>query len=278
MDVILAHLPAVEEHTIEPETAPLFYRSAPTEEPPVLYLHGMPTSSADFDELLCRTGGFAPDLPGFGRSIKAGHLRYTIDAQAVFINQFLRQLQIDRVKLVAHGWGAGGGLLFAQHQPERIERLVLIDALPLFAGVRWSRLARWLRTPMLGELVMGAISRRRFERMLREAAVVQLPEERLTRAWQMFDQGTQRAVLRLLRDAAEDGGRRLEQAGADLGRLDDVPALIVWGDADPWWPAQYAERYAAALPQARLRVVAGAGHWPWFGNPGLADEIAEFLA
>jgi pimeloyl-ACP methyl ester carboxylesterase len=276
MHVILAHLPAVEEHTIEPDTAPVFYRSAPGETPPVLYLHGMPTSSEDFDELLSRTGGLAPDLPGFGRSTKAEHLRYTIDAHATFINQFLRRLEVDRVKLVAHGWGAGGGLVFAQRQPERVERLVLIDALPLFSGIRWSRLAVALRTPLLGELVMGAVSRRRFERMLQEAALAGLSEQRLERAWKMFDQGTQRAVLRMLRDAAAGGGRRLEQAGADLDRL-DVPALIVWGEGDPWWPPRYAERYASALPRPRLRLVAGAGHWPWFGNAGLADEIIEFL-
>jgi pimeloyl-ACP methyl ester carboxylesterase len=69
----------------------------------------------------------------------------------------------------------------------------------------------------------------------------------------------------------------LEQAGADLGLL-DVPALIVWGEGDPWWPPRYAERYAAALPRPQLRLVAGAGHWPWFGNAELVDEIIEFLA
>ena len=70
----------VDEHTINLDESPVFYRRA-TEAPgvPALYLHGIPTSSDDWVEFLARTGGIAPDLIGFGRSGKGGHLDYSVD-------------------------------------------------------------------------------------------------------------------------------------------------------------------------------------------------------
>ena len=58
-----------------------------------------------------------------------------------------------------------------------------------------------------------------------------------------FDQGTQRAILRLYRSAPPDV---LEAAGARLNAL-TCPALVVWGDRDPYLPARFADAYAAAL-------------------------------
>ena len=265
----------VHQHRIELDGAPVFYSSAAAGEVPPLYLHDAPTSSDDFAPLLARTGGIAPDLPGFGRSVKAGHLDYTLDSQATFVERLLGELELDRVALVAHGWGAGAGLVFAQRRPERIERIVLIDALPLLPGFEWGRLGRALRRPLVGEAVMGCTVRSIFYRHLRRGAVdpaVWTPE-RLARAWEQFDQGTQRAVLRQIRDMDPD---RLERAGAGIGEL-DAPALIVWGERDPWLPVSLAERYANRLPGAQLRIAPGAGHWPWLEEPALVEAIADFL-
>ncbi len=266
---------AVEEHRIELDNAPVFYRSAPFDGVPVLYLHGAPTSSADFAEFLERAGGLAPDLPGFGNSVKAGHLSYTIDSHADFIEQLLDALGIETVKLLAHDWGAGGGLIFAQRHPERIERLVLIDALPLLSGFTWPRLGAALRTNGIGQVIMGLVPSGRFKRILREAAVSPdaWSDARLGQVWEQFDHGTQRAILRMIRDASPE---RLERAGADLSEV-WAPALVVWGEADPWLPVGFAHRYAGALPRAELRIVPGAGHWPWLAHPELVSEIADFL-
>jgi pimeloyl-ACP methyl ester carboxylesterase len=265
----------VHQHRIELGGAPVFYASAPAGEVPPVYLHGVPTSSDDFATLLARTGGIAPDLPGFGRSVKAGHLDYTIDAHADFVESLLAELGIDRLALVAHGWGAGGGLVFAQRHPERVQRLVLIDALPLLPGFHWGRLGRALRRPGLGEAVMGCTLRSLFNRHLRSGSTTAeaWAPERLAAAWEQFDQGTQRAVLRMIRDMDP---ARLARAGAGLGEL-EAPALVLWGARDPWLPAVYAERYAARLPNAELRLAPGAGHWPWLDEPALVDAIADFL-
>jgi pimeloyl-ACP methyl ester carboxylesterase len=271
----------VEEHTIELDGAPVFYRSAggAGERPgpePVLYLHGSPTSSDDWVEMLGRTGGIAPDLPGFGRTTKAGNLNYTLNGHADFIEWLLSELQVDRVKLVAHDWGAGGGLVFAQRHPDRIAKLALVDALPLMPGFEYGRVAKTWRVPVLGEFAVGSVTRGLMNRALKRASAspdVWTPE-RVKQVWDQFDQGTQRAVLRLHRAC---GPHQLAAAGLELGEL-KMPALILWGEEDPWLAASWADAYAERLPDARLQRVAGAGHWPWLERAAAADALAEFLA
>jgi pimeloyl-ACP methyl ester carboxylesterase len=265
----------VEEHTTTIDHAPVFYRSAGAGEPPILYLHGALTSSDDWIPFLETTGGLAPDLIGFGRSGKGGHLDYSAEGLTDFVARFLAELDFDRVKLVGHGWGAAIGLLLTARQPARIERLVLIDAVPLIEGFVWPRPARLWRRALVGEFLMGSTSRRLLVRELRKGTV--RPEawtpERLDAVWEQFDQGTQRALLRLHRSADES---RLADLGEALGEL-VVPALVVWGDRDPWLPARFADAYGTRLANATVRHVPEAGHWPWLDQPDVVDMVAEFV-
>ncbi len=91
---------------------------------PILYLHGVPTASWEWEALLARTGGVAPDLPGFGRSAKPGDFDYSIPGYDRFLEAFCEHVGLERLSLVVHDWG-GVGLAFAQRFPERIERLVV---------------------------------------------------------------------------------------------------------------------------------------------------------
>ena len=265
----------VDEQTIELGEGPVFYHSSPYDGDPVLYLHGAPTSSDDFKPFLRLTGGLAPDLPGFGRSGKSGHLDYTIESQTDFVEHFLAKLGVGRVKLMAHDWGAASGLAFAQRDPTRVERLVLCDATPLLDDFEWHRLARTWRMLGVGELTMGSITRRMLARALRNASVRPdaWPDARVKKVWEQFDQGTQRAILRMYRDG---GPARLAAAGARLEQL-AMPALIVWGKRDPWLAPELAERYGARLPHAEVEVIEEAGHWPWLDRPELVARIAAFL-
>jgi pimeloyl-ACP methyl ester carboxylesterase len=291
---------------------PVFWRSAP---PPggrerdavPLYLHGVPTSSDDWvaplehrasrprwrrwwrgkrsdDEwieppayaqgFLERSGGLALDLPGFGRSGKPGYLRYTIGEYDRFIERFLDELEVERVQLVVHDWG-GVGLAFAQRLPERVERIVIINAVPLLPGYRWHRTARIWRTFGLGELAMGTTDRFTLGLLSRASNATPGP---MPGAWQdsvlaHFDAGTQRAILRLYRSSPAEV---LAAAGARLGTL-EMPALVVWGTRDPYIPARFGREYAQALPGAELVELADAGHWPWLDRPDVIDRVVEFL-
>jgi pimeloyl-ACP methyl ester carboxylesterase len=264
----------VDEHTIEVAGASVFYRRAPALQSEVLYLHSVPTSSDDWTALLEISGGVAPDLPGFGRTSKAGNLDYALPAYALFVEQFLHELEIDEVALVGHGWGAAIGLIFAQRHPDRVTRLALVDAVPLMDGFRWPAIVRWWRRPGAGELVMGSVNRWLLARTLRQgsAGPEAWPDARVKAVWDQFDQGTQRAILRLHRSVDEPG---LAAAGAGLEYLTQ-PALVVWGEQDPWLAPAFADAYGRRLPNATVEHVAGAGHWPWLDQPELGRRLATF--
>ncbi|MFM8560848.1 MAG: alpha/beta fold hydrolase [Solirubrobacterales bacterium] len=266
----------ITEQTETVDGEPIFWRTAPWEGTPTLYLHGVPTGSFDWIPFLERTGGLAPDLPGFGRSTKRGTREFTIDGQAEFIEWFLDQRGLDEVNLVVHDWGAVG-LAWAQAHPERVRRLVIIDAVPFLPGYRWHRTARVWRTPGLGELSMGLTFKWTFRLLSREsnAAPGPLPEALIDQTMDGFDLGTQRAILQLYRTSPP---ARLEQAGSRLGEI-TCPALVVWGDRDPYIAPHFADLYAGALGgPVEVLHLEDAGHWPWLDRPDLVETVAGFLA
>jgi pimeloyl-ACP methyl ester carboxylesterase len=270
-------VPAPSENHGELDGLPVYWRAAdtPPGEPVPLYLHGVPNSSDEWLPMLERTGGIAPDLPGFGRSGKSGARRYTMREYDRFIESFLDMLEIERVRLLVHDWG-GVGLLFAQRMPERIERVAIVNAVPLLPGYRWHRTARIWRTWGLGELSMGTIGKHTLRHLSRESNATPgpMPEEWQRSVLDHFDQGTQRAILRLYRSSPPQA---LADAGRQLGTL-DVPALVAWGMRDPYIPARFGRAYADALPQAELFEMEDAGHWPWFDRPDLLDRLAGFMS
>jgi pimeloyl-ACP methyl ester carboxylesterase len=264
----------VEQHTDEIDGEPVSWRSMSADGTPTLYIHGVPNSSLTWRPFLERTGGVALDLPGFGDSVKAGTFSYSIAGYDGYLERFLDWLALERVNLVMHDWGAAA-LAFAQRQPARVERIVLINALPLFDGYEWHRTARIWRTPVLGELWMGCLTPRLLRRALRGANATAIPERELREIYAHFDFGTQRAILKLYRSVKPGA---LAAAGAQLHEL-DAPALIVWGERDPYIPVRAAAQYADALGgESQLVALADAGHWPWLDRPDVVETVAGFLA
>jgi pimeloyl-ACP methyl ester carboxylesterase len=241
---------------------------------PILYVHGVPDDADVWRPFLERTGGRALDLPGFGRSAKPADFPYSIDGYSAFVERFLDEVGLERASLVMHDWGAAA-LGFAQRRPERVDRVVLINAVPLLRGYSWHRMARLWRIPVVGELTMGFTTKWG----LRRSAKGWLPQvddqarrEFVDRIWERFDHGTQRAILKLYRSAPEN---ELARAGERLAEIGG-PALVVWGGADEFLPTEFAEGYAEALG-GELAVVEGAGHWPWLDRPEVIDRVAAFV-
>jgi pimeloyl-ACP methyl ester carboxylesterase len=267
---------SVAEHNAELDGLPVHWLSGPCDGPTPLYVHGVPNSAVMWRRFLDRTGGIAVDLPGFGRSGKPADFDYSITGYGAFLDRLVGMLGLDRIALVMHDWGAVA-LSLAQARPELVERLVLIDAVPLLPGYRWHRIARAWRTPLLGELAMGATTPWVLRMLSREANVTPgpLPDAELEALLEDFDHGTQRAILKLYRSADPDV---LAAAGAQLGAV-DAPALIIWGERDPYIPPRFADAYAAALggPTEVVRVP-DAGHWIWLDRPELVDRVAAFVA
>lgn len=264
----------VTEHTGDAGGLAVRWRAAPAAAP-ILYLHGVPTGSADWLPYLERIGGVAPDLPGFGRSEKPAGFDYSIAGMDRWLEAFTGTLGLERFSLVVHDWGLVG-LAFAQRFPERIERLVIHNCAPLLPGYRWHWIARLWRTPGVGELFMATSTRWGFKQISRQANAAKgpLPDWFLDRFWTDFDRGTRRAILRLYRASPPEV---LAGAGERLGEL-KCPALVLWGTRDPYIGAGWGPRYAQALGgDVRLEMIEDAGHWLWLDRPDVIDIVADFV-
>jgi pimeloyl-ACP methyl ester carboxylesterase len=276
--MVLGRAMTVAEHNETLDGQPVFWRSAPVRDggSPILYVHGVPTTGELWTPFLEQGGGVAVDLPGFGRSTKRGDLDASIEGYGRFLDAFTELTGIERLRLVVQDWGAVG-LAWAARHPERIERLVVMNAVPLLPGYRWHRIARLWRTPLVGELAMGLTVRPVFRAATRGAVAGRggLPDDVVEICLRDFDVGTQRAILRLYRGA---GPAELEAAGTRLGDL-TCPALVAWGDRDPYIPARFADAYAGALGgAAEVRHLPDAGHFPWLDRPELVTDVFDFLS
>jgi pimeloyl-ACP methyl ester carboxylesterase len=225
---------------------------------PILYVHGVPDSAELWTPFLERTGGIAVDLPGFGASGKSATWPYSLAGYAAFLPAFLDHLGLDRVRLVAHDWGA-----VALTLGERIERLVALDTVPMLPGHRWHWVARVWRTPVAGELGMGFTNRFLLRRL------GDLTPEHADQVLRHFDHGTQRAILKLYRSADQN-----------LVALDAItaPALVLWGEQDRYLDSAWASRIAGALGgESRVETFAEAGHWPWLARSEIPEIVQDFM-
>lgn len=267
---------SVEEAELRVDGVRVFYRRVAGEGTPVVYCHGNPTHGEDWLPFLQRGGpALAIDMPGWGRSDRPHPSRfdYSMNGLSAFLDRCLDELGVERRKLVVHDWGALA-LIGAQRRPELVERLVVIDSVPLLPGYRWHWVARLWRRRGVGEFLNATTTRRSLALLLRQARGDRspMPPEFVDMIWDRWDKGTRDAVLTLYRHADPD---RLAAAGTDLGGL-ACPALVLWGDRDIYLPTRFAEAYAAVLPDARLEILAGAGHWPWIDDPGVIDRVLSF--
>jgi pimeloyl-ACP methyl ester carboxylesterase len=269
---------AVEESELAVDGVRVFVRRVAGEGTPTVYCHGSPTHGEDWLPFLERGGpALAIDMPGWGRSDRPDPrtFDYSMYGLSAFLERCLRELGVGRRKLVLHDWG-GLALIGAQRQPELVEKLVVVDAVPLLPGYRWHWVAQlWRRRPV-GEFLNATTTRSSMALLMRQARGDRsaMPPQFIDSVWNHWDRGTQRALLALYRHADPD---RLAAAGKDLNTL-TCPALVLWADRDLYLPVKFGHAYAAALPGAELEILKGAGHWPWIDDPRLIDRILEFVA
>lgn len=229
---------------------------------PVVLIHGFPTSSRlwqgvvrDFPAghrlVVC-------DLPGFGRSDPPHVGAASCAAHAHAIHALLDDLRIQRAVLVGHGLGGGVVQAFVAQWPQRVSAMALVSSAAF--GVSPRRMARIARalgplaraTPpgLLAGLVHGSV-RRGF-------ADIERSRSTLDTCFQAF---TTLAGRDALAAHIETLGRcDTAQWSAQLGAV-RVPAAIIWGEEDPFYPVSLGERLRDAIPGATLDIVPRASHF-----------------
>lgn len=240
----------------------------------VVFVHGVPGSGADFEPLLAAAGqvgrAVAWDAPGFGRADKPEDFDHSVAGHAAFIDRALRELGVERAHLVLHDFGGPWGLAWAIENPERLASVTLLcTGVPI--GYRWHRTARLWRTRLAGELAMATLTRAGIGASLRRSGPRRLPGPLVDRMYEDLDKQTRRAILRLYRSADDPAGEapRLVEALRPLDR----PALVIWGERDPYVPTTLAERQREAFPSAKVHVLEQSGHWPFVDSSERVEDL-----
>jgi pimeloyl-ACP methyl ester carboxylesterase len=271
---------AVSERELVLDGVRVFYRRVDGEGTPLVYCHGNPTHGEEAVPVLERAGGpaIAIDMPGWGRSDRPDPARfdYSMYGLSAFLERCLEALGVGRRKLVVHDWG-GLALIGAQRRPGLIERLVIVNAVPLLPGYRWHWVAQlWRRRP-IGEILNRTTTKSSLALLLRQARGDHrspMPPEFVDMIWNHWDRGTQAALLELYRHADPP---RLVEAGRDLNKL-TCPSLVLWGDRDIYLPTKFGQLYAQTLPNSTFEAIEGAGHWPWIDDQRIIDRILSFVS
>lgn len=247
--------------------------------PTVVLLHGIASSLYTWKDVLPGLAAdhdvVALDFPGFGGSdIPPAP---SADSLVASLRGLLERLEIRRASLVGNSLGGAVASLVAAQDPGRVERLVLIDA----AGFRLSAEERPALLRLAAGPLGGALERLPRTRPLLALGLRQVFHDDALVSAERIDEYEAPmlrpgavAALRALLTAPAPGPERYEAMLRGLRQ----PTLVLWGAEDRWIPVADADRFAAAIPDARRVVIPGCGHMPQEERPAETLRLVrEFL-
>ena len=283
-------LPPTAFHRIEADGVRVFYREAgPSDAPVVLLLHGFPTSSFQYRELIPRLADryhvIAPDLPGFGfTEVPANrNYHYSFDALAHTIDAFIDALGLKRYALYVFDYGALTGFRLAMARPESITAIVSQNGNAYEEGLgdAWAPIRRYWSMPSSEnrEAIRKGLNAdgMRHEYASGIANPEQIaPEGYTLDAALLARPGNTDIQLDLFLDYANNV--KLYPAFHEYLRKFKPPLLAIWGKHDPYFIPAGAEAFKRDIPDAIVKFL-DTGHFALETHLNdVALEMREFLA
>ncbi len=270
---------------VEVDGVRIFYREAgPVDAPHVLLLHGFPSSSHMFRDLIPaladRFHVVAPDYPGFGHSDMPAPdaFAYTFDHLADVIDSFTARVGLDRYALYVQDYGAPVGFRLAVRHPERIRALVIQNGNAYDEGLRefWNPIKAYWQDPTgpnrdgLAKALELESTRWQYLQGARRPERIS-PDGWLTDQALLDRPGNKDIQLQLFYSYRTNPPRYAEWQA--YFRRYQPPALIVWGRNDPIFPAEGAQPYTRDLKDVELHLL-DTGH---FALEEEGDTIARLM-
>ena len=273
--------------TVRVNNLDVFYREAgPKDAPTLLLLHGFPTSSQMFRNLIPALGDqfhlVAPDYPGYGHSSMPPRdkFAYTFDHVASVIDAFADKVGLTKYALYVQDYGAPVGYRLATRHPERVTGIVVQNGNAYDEGLDndfWKPIKAYWKEPRSKERREALRKLLTYEATHWQYTVGVKQPELVSPDGPAHDQ--------FLLDREGNGEIQLDMF-LDYGsnpphypqwqayfRKYQPPMLIVWGKNDPIFPAAGAEPYKRDLKDLEFHLL-DAGHFPIETN---GDEIAALI-
>jgi pimeloyl-ACP methyl ester carboxylesterase len=278
-------IPVVRHQSENIEGINVFFREAgPSDAPVVLLLHGFPTSSHMFRNLIpllaARYHVIAPDYPGFGQSDAPSHMRFEYRFQhfADIVDALLRRRGIDRFAMYVMDYGAPVGYRLALKDPARVTGLIVQNGNAYEEGLRdfwnpikayWADASQKNREALYGLVTLDST---KFQYTDGVTDITRISPDNWTHDQALLDRPGNRDIQM---DLFLDYGTNvpLYPAFQAFFRAHRPPTIIVWGKNDKIFPEAGAHPYLRDLPEAELHIL-DTGH---FALEDKLDEIAPML-
>lgn len=278
--------------TIKVDGIDIFYREAgDRKNPALLLLHGFPTSSIMFKNLMTvlsdRFYLVAPDFPGFGFSAfpSKDDFEYTFKNISACINKFTDEIDLKRFTIFLHDYGCSIGLRLCVDHPEKIESLIFQNGNAYDEGIgpQWDEVKDFWEnpTPEKKAKVFAFIS----AEGVKGQYTWGLPEELLPAVspelwivdWDsMKKPGNTDMQFELNCDYKSNIA--MFPAYQEYFRTHQPPTLVIWGKHDVFFAIEEVDCYKRDLPNAHVHIVDG-GHWALETNfDEVLKLISDFLA
>src|SRR5271154_1834111 len=283
-------VPLTSVHKVEADGIQVFYRAAGDPNAPVvLLLHGFPTSSFMFRELIPRLAGdyrvIAPDLPGFGFTEVPPERKYpySFDQLALTIEAFTQALHLNRYAIYVFDYGAPTGFRLAMAHPERVTAIVSQNGNAYEEGLgdAWDPIRKYWANPsaenreILRQSVLTA-GGTRWQYVHGVANPENIPPESYTLDTALLERpGNKEIQLDLFLNYAANV--KLYPKFQEYFRKAKPPLLAIWGKNDPFFVPAGAEAYRKDLPSAKVQFL-DTGHFAIETHVvEIASAIKQFL-
>jgi pimeloyl-ACP methyl ester carboxylesterase len=276
---------------VEADGVQLFYRVAgEANAPVVLLLHGFPTSSFMFRELIPRLASdyrvIAPDLPGFGFTEVPSERKYvyTFDQLALTLVAFTKALNIDRYAIYVFDYGAPTGFRLAMAHPDRVTAIISQNGNAYEEGLgdAWDPIRKYWAAPtadnrdiLRKSILTAGGTRWQYTHGVADPESV-APESYTLDTALLERPGNKEIQLDLFLDYASN--LKLYPRFQDYFRKSKPPLLAVWGKNDPFFVTAGAEAFRKDIPHADVQFL-DTGHFALETHViEIASAIKDFLA
>ena len=266
-------VPPTSIHKVEADGVQVFFRAAgDANAPAVLLLHGFPSSSFMFRELMPRLANdyrvIAPDLPGFGFTEVPPERKYpySFDRLALTIEAFTRALKLERYAIYVFDYGAPTGFRLAMAHPERVTAIISQNGNAYQEGLgdAWDPIRKYWAEPtaenrdILRQSILTA-GGTRWQYTHGVAYPESVAPESYTLDTALLERpGNKEIQLDLFLDYASNV--RLYPKFQEYFRKSKPPLLAIWGKNDPFFIPSGAEAFRKDIPGARIQFL-DTGHF-----------------
>lgn len=237
---------------------------------PIVLLHGTASSLHTWDdwakELTKNYRVIRMDLPAFGITGPNKNADYSITAYTTFLHQFLMKINVDRFYLAGNSLGGNIAWNYAAEHPEKIKKLILVDASGLPTNKPQPAIFKLAKTPILSSLFLYVTPKFFIKKNMKE---VYGDENKITNALitryhkMALRVGNRQAFI----DRAKTDFKLGAKVNLDKFKSIKTPTLLIWGAKDSWIPLNNGKRMNLLLVNSKLVVLENAGHVPMEENP-----------